>query len=106
MLSQGDWEETDAHSCLKECNCPADGSACHFTGACKTDSFACKAGYQRFSNGEAKCYPVGCEEGSLQVLTAPAALSTMHHNETIWGRRNTSTYFSHVVVLNSALLRS
>ena len=68
---QDEWEETEAHSCLKQCNCPSDGSACSQSSSCKRENFSCKQGYKRFSNGDAKCYPIGCQSGALQVSIAP-----------------------------------
>lgn len=59
------WEETESHSCLKRCMCPADGSACAPSAACDGAHFACKAGWQRFSDGQAKCFQPGCQAGSL-----------------------------------------
>ena len=57
--------EGDGYSCLKKCNCPADGSACTLGAACDPQHFVCKAGYQRFSDGQAKCFRPGCAAGSL-----------------------------------------
>ena len=57
--------EGEGYSCLKKCNCPADGSACTLGAACDTEHFVCKAGYQRFSDGQAKCFRPGCAAGSL-----------------------------------------
>ena len=45
--------------------CPADGSACASGAACDTAHFACKAGWRRFSDGQAKCFQPGCHPGSL-----------------------------------------
>ncbi len=59
------WEETDNHSCLKPCVCPADGSACAPAAACDATHFSCKAGWRRFSDGQAKCFQPGCQAGSL-----------------------------------------
>ncbi|EIE26855.1 hypothetical protein COCSUDRAFT_39831 [Coccomyxa subellipsoidea C-169] len=59
------WEETDSHSCLKPCVCPADGSACAPAAACDATHFSCKAGWRRFSDGQAKCFQPGCQAGSL-----------------------------------------
>ena len=64
---QDEWETIDTHTCLRECNCPEDGSACSLKQECKAENFACNQGYQRFSSGQARCYPVGCQEGSLKV---------------------------------------
>lgn len=60
------WVETDSHSCLKRCECPADGSACAPAKTCDAAHFACKAGWSRFSDGQAKCFQPGCQAGSLQ----------------------------------------
>ena len=37
------------------------------SSACRSEEFACKAGYKRFSDGSTRCYPTGCQEGALQV---------------------------------------
>ncbi|KAK9824143.1 hypothetical protein WJX72_008089 [[Myrmecia] bisecta] len=66
------WSEADSHSCLQECVCPADGSACKVADACLKDSFTCKDGYKRFSNGDTRCYKVGCESMSLQAAMSLA----------------------------------
>lgn len=34
---------------------------------CRTEEFACKPGYKRFSDDSTRCYPTGCQEGALQV---------------------------------------
>ena len=62
---QDTWVEGEGYSCLKKCECPADGSACALGAACDPQHFVCKAGYQRFSDGQAKCFRPGCAEGSL-----------------------------------------
>lgn len=67
LFWQDEWETTSVHTCLRECSCPEDGSACSLKSGCKLQNFACKDGYVRFSSGEAKCYPVGCQEDSLKV---------------------------------------
>ena len=66
-MKQDEWEATSEHTCLRECACPEDGSACSLREGCKAQSFACRDGYRRFSTGDVKCYPVGCQEGSLKV---------------------------------------
>ena len=62
---QDTWVEGEGYSCLKKCNCPADGSACMLGATCDPQHFVCKAGYQRFSDGQAKCFKPGCAAGSL-----------------------------------------
>lgn len=58
--------EEDSFSCLKKCTCPADGSACTLSSVCNAQHFVCKPGYQRFSDGQTKCFKPGCAAGSLQ----------------------------------------
>lgn len=68
-----------SYSCLRDCRCPADGSACSLSSDCRADNFACKEGFKRFSSSEAKCYPIGCQQGALQVIeytkSRPTAVS-------------------------------
>ena len=64
---QDEWLEEASHVCLHKCDCPHDGSPCTLGSACDESSFACKAGYKRFSSGEAKCYQEGCVDGTMQV---------------------------------------
>ena len=64
LCLQDEWEETEEHSCLKQCNCPSDGSACSPSSSCKRENFSCKQGYKRFSNGDAECYPVKSAGGT------------------------------------------
>lgn len=61
------WREELGHACLHKCTCPQDGGPCTVPGSCDASSFVCQAGYRRFSTGEARCYPEGCPEGTLQV---------------------------------------
>ena len=58
----------ESHSCLRKCVCPPDGTACSLAAACDTQHFVCKAGWQRFSNGQPKCFKPGCLAGSLQEI--------------------------------------
>ena len=67
MGVQDEWVESESASCLRACTCPEDDSACQLAPGCSPERFSCKAGHARFSNGEAKCYPVGCQDGALQV---------------------------------------
>ena len=64
---QDQWVNSDSHNCLRKCECPADGSACSLAAACDPQHFVCKQGWQRFSNGQPKCFKPGCEAGSLQM---------------------------------------
>ena len=61
------WEEGESYSCKRECQCPSDGSPCTLAAECSSADFSCKHGYKRFSDNRTKCYPVGCQEGTLQV---------------------------------------
>ena len=56
----------ESHSCLRQCVCPPDGTACALAAACDSQHFVCKNGWQRFSNGQPKCFKPGCLAGSLQ----------------------------------------
>lgn len=67
---QAVWHETEQYSCLQECVCPAGDGPCTPSSHCSPQSFACKHGYHRFSDGSALCYPVGCQEGALQVCSS------------------------------------
>lgn len=64
---QDEWVSTDSHGCLKKCVCPLDGTACSLAAACDAEHFVCKEGWQRFSNGQPKCFKPGCPAGSLQA---------------------------------------
>ena len=64
---QDQWVNSDSHNCLRKCECPADGSACSLAAACDPQHFVCKQGWQRFSNGQPKCFKPGCSAGSLQM---------------------------------------
>ena len=59
------WVEADSYSCLKRCACPPDGAACALDPGCDAHHFACKPGFQRFSDGKPKCFKPGCAAGSL-----------------------------------------
>ena len=67
---QDQWVNSDSHSCLRKCECPADGSACSLAAACDPQHFVCKQGWQRFSNGQPKCFKPGCPAGSLQIAAS------------------------------------
>ena len=40
------------------------------SSACRSEEFACKPGYKRFSDGSTRCYPTGCQEGALQASSS------------------------------------
>lgn len=65
---QAAWQETSHYSCLRNCVCPSGGGPCTPSSNCSTNQFACKHGFKRFSDNSARCYPVGCQKGALQVL--------------------------------------
>lgn len=64
---QAAWHETSQYSCLRACVCPPGGGPCTPSSHCSPNEFACKHAYKRFSDNSARCYPVGCQEGALQV---------------------------------------
>ena len=84
---QDAWENTARHSCLKKCVCPSDGSSCTLADSCDKDQFACKEGYQRFSDGSTRCAELQCREGSLgvsRILSSTSAFPLLELQ--IWQR--------------------
>ena len=65
---QDEWVSAESHSCLRKCMCPPDGTACTLAAACDAQHFVCKNGWQRFSNGQPKCFKPGCLAGSLHEI--------------------------------------
>ncbi|KAK9833016.1 hypothetical protein WJX74_004561 [Apatococcus lobatus] len=70
--TQDEWEEQNGQACLRKCECPSDGSPCRAASSCQRDKFVCTGGYKRFSDGQPKCYRLGCMEGSLQMDSSKA----------------------------------
>ena len=71
------WEDTQRHSCLKKCTCPSDGSSCALANSCDRYHFACKEGYQRFSDGSTRCAQIECKPGFLGVSSVCLSLSLL-----------------------------
>jgi hypothetical protein len=70
VLAQAKWNETAGHACQLPCQCPADGGRCTLASACAEGTFACKPGFERFTDKQLKCFKAGCQDGSLQARTA------------------------------------
>ncbi|KAK9853882.1 hypothetical protein WJX84_009959 [Apatococcus fuscideae] len=65
--TQDEWEARSGQACLRKCECPSDGGPCQVASSCQRDRFVCTDGYKRFSDGQPRCYRIGCTEGSLQM---------------------------------------
>lgn len=44
------------------------------SSTCRSEEFACKPGYKRFSDGSTRCYPTSCQEGALQASNISASI--------------------------------